>query len=104
MLPDYRKDRWLDTATSGIRFYVDRARVRKELEAHMEDKLADLRRVFPGIPEGEAQERMLAGMGDPEEIKKEGPASTALFRAESPPGRGATPSGSRGRPVWTSPK
>ena len=42
MLPDYRKDRWLDTATSGIRFYVDRARVRKELEAHMEDKLADL--------------------------------------------------------------
>lgn len=71
MLPDYRKDRWLDTATSGIRFYVDRARVRKELEAHMEDKLADLRRVFPGIPEGEAQERMLAGMGDPEEIKKE---------------------------------
>lgn len=61
---------WLDTAVSGIRFDPDRDRVRKELEAHMEDKLAGLRRSFPDIPEEEAQERILAGMGDAEELKR----------------------------------
>lgn len=60
---------WLDTAVSGIRFSLDRKAVREELEAHMEDKLAGLRRSFPDIPEEEAQERVLAGMGDAEELK-----------------------------------
>lgn len=69
MLPDYRQDRWLNTAVSGIRFYVDRNRVRKELEGHLEDKIADLRRIFPDIPEEEARTRALSAMGDPEELK-----------------------------------
>ena len=71
MLPDYRQDKWLNTAVSGIRFYVDRNRVRKELEGHLEDKIADLRRIFPDIPEEEAGERALAAMGDAWELKQE---------------------------------
>ena len=62
---------WLDTAVSGIRFAPDRKTVRAELQAHIEDKTADLERIFPGIPPGEARERALAGMGDPEEVKAE---------------------------------
>ena len=64
-------ENWLDTATSGIRFGPDRAAVRAELQAHIEDREADLRRIFPDIPQGEARARALAGMGDPEEIKTE---------------------------------
>lgn len=60
---------WLDTAVDGIRFGPDRKAVRAELEGHIEDKTADLQRIFPDIPEGEARERALAGMGDPEELK-----------------------------------
>jgi len=60
---------WLDTAVSGIRFGPDRRAVLEELEGHFEDKIADLRRVFPDIPEAEARERALRGMGDPEELK-----------------------------------
>lgn len=71
MLPDSRQDRWLDTAVSGIRFSLDRQRVRRELEEHIEDKLADLRRIFPDIPEEEARGRALSSMGDPEELKTE---------------------------------
>lgn len=71
MLPDDRQDGWLDTAVSGIRFYADRKRVRKELAGHLEDKIADLRRVFPDIPEEEAHARALSAMGDAEELKKE---------------------------------
>lgn len=60
---------WLDTAVSGIRFGPDRAEVRAELAAHIEDKAADLARIFPDIPAEEARDRALAGMGDPEELK-----------------------------------
>ncbi len=60
---------WLDTAVSDIRFGPDRKAVRAELEGHIEDKIADLQRIFPGIPEEEARERALSGMGDPEELK-----------------------------------
>ena len=62
---------WLDTAVSGIRFGPDRAAVREELEAHMEDKTADFQRIFPGISREEAEERALSEMGDPAEIGKE---------------------------------
>ena len=64
-------DRWLDQAVSGIRFGPDRAAVRAELEAHMEDKAADLQRIFPDISREEAEERALSEMGDPAEIGKE---------------------------------
>lgn len=60
---------WLDTAVSGIRFGPDRRAVREELEGHIEDKIADFRRIFPGISDEEARVRALAGMGDPEELK-----------------------------------
>lgn len=62
---------WLSIATSGIRFGPDREAVRCELMEHIEDKTADLMRIFPDIPEEEAQERALAGMGDAWELKKE---------------------------------
>lgn len=62
---------WLSIATSGIRFGPDREAVRCELMEHMEDKAADLMRIFPDVPEEEAQERALAGMGDAWELKKE---------------------------------
>ena len=63
--------RWLDTAVSGIRFGLDRKEVRAELEGHIEDKMADLRRVFPDIPTDEARDRALSAMGNPEELKEE---------------------------------
>lgn len=62
---------WLDRAVSGIRFGPDRAAVRAELSAHLEDKSADLQRIFPDIPLDEAQDRALSAMGDPEELKAE---------------------------------
>ena len=64
-------DRWLDQAVSGIRFGPDRAAVRAELEAHMEDKAADLQRIFPDISREETEERALSEMGNPAEIGKE---------------------------------
>ncbi len=63
--------RWLETATSGIRFGPDRLAVRAELYAHLEDKTLDLIRVFPGMDPDEARDRALAGMGDAEELKTE---------------------------------
>ena len=39
--------RWLDRAAAGIRSRPDREAVRAELEAHLEDKTADLVRIFP---------------------------------------------------------
>ena len=62
---------WLDEAVKGIRFGPDRAAVRAELEAHLEDKEADLRRIFPDMTPEEAEARALSQMGSPEEIGKE---------------------------------
>lgn len=63
--------RWLDTATRGIRFKPDRAAVRRELEAHLEDKRADLQRIFPDLSRQEAEAWALASMGDPEALGRE---------------------------------
>ena len=41
--------RWLDRAAAGIRSRPDREAVRAELEAHLEDKTADLVRIFPDL-------------------------------------------------------
>ena len=62
---------WLDKATEGIRFGPDRKAVRAELDAHLDDKIQDLQRVFPDLSAWEATQMALAGMGDPEEIGKE---------------------------------
>lgn len=61
--------KWLDLAVSGIRFGPDRAAVRAELQAHIEDRTADFMRIFPDMEEREAQERALAAMGDAEELR-----------------------------------
>ena len=65
------RNRWLDTATRGIRFGYDRRAVRAELAAHLEDKAADFRRIFPDMAPEEAEARALEDMGDPEEIGRE---------------------------------
>jgi len=62
---------WLRTAVHEIRFAPDREAVRQELQGHIEDKVADLLRIFPGMTLQEAEERALSQMGDPEEIGKE---------------------------------
>ena len=66
-----QENRWLETAVGGIRFKPDREAVEAELREHIEDKTADLMRIFPDMNEEEARERALTQMGDPEEIGKE---------------------------------
>ena len=65
-----REKRWLALATGGIRFGPDRRAVSEELAAHLEDKAADLRRIFPDMTEDEVRERVVSEMGDPAEIGK----------------------------------
>ena len=60
---------WLDTAVGGIRFGYDRRAVRAELCAHLEDKAADLQRIFPDMTAEEAEARALGEMGDAEELR-----------------------------------
>lgn len=67
----FNEYRWLDAATRDIRFGPDRKAVRAELYAHLEDKRADLRRIFPDISPEEAERRAVESMGDPEEIGRE---------------------------------
>lgn len=64
-------DRWLDKATSCIRFGPDRQAVSEELAAHLEDKTADLQRIFPDMTEAEARERAILEMGNATELGKE---------------------------------
>ena len=63
--------RWLDRAAAGIRSRPDREAVRAELEAHLEDKTADLVRIFPDLGRQEAERQSVEQMGDAEEIGKE---------------------------------
>ena len=66
-----KQNGWLDTAVAGIRFKPDQRVVRAELQAHLEDKTADLRRIFPDIAPEEAEVRAVEEMGDAAEIGKE---------------------------------
>ncbi len=59
---------WLAAATRGIRFGPDRETVRSELYGHLEDKIADLRRLHPDWTRGEIERMALSQMGDPDEI------------------------------------
>ncbi len=70
MEPDKLWEEWLRAATKDVRFPPDRAAVREELAAHLEDRAADLRRVFPDMTEEEARERAAGEMGDASEIGK----------------------------------
>ena len=69
--PNVNLQKWLTAAVAGIRFKPDRAAVEQELREHIEDKTADLMRIFPGMTEAEAEARALSGMGDPEEVGRE---------------------------------
>ena len=60
---------WLETAAKGIRFRPDRLAVEAELREHLEDKTADMARIFH-IEGEEAEKEALKRMGDPEEIGK----------------------------------
>ena len=62
---------WLYIATRGIRFRPDRAAVRAELAAHLEDKQADLQRIFPEMSQEEAEHRAVESMGDAWEVRKQ---------------------------------
>ena len=64
-------ERWLELATFRIAFIPDRKAVRAELEEHLEDKALDFQRIFPGLTQEEAQDRVAAEMGDPAEIGRE---------------------------------
>ena len=66
-----KREQWLNRATGGIRFSHDRWAVREELAAHLEDKVADIQRIFPGISPEEAEGRALADMGDAEALRGE---------------------------------
>lgn len=70
--------KWLDIAVSGVRFAPDQETVKAELMEHIEDKTADLMRIFPDMEEKEAQERALSEMGDAWELK------TALAKVHRP--------------------
>lgn len=61
---------WLETATKDIRFRPDRLAVKAELREHLEDKTADMARIFH-IEGEEAEQEALKRMGDPEEIGRE---------------------------------
>ena len=62
---------WLSQAVSGIRFAPDREEVRRELLDHLEDKAADLERIFPDMTRREAEEMALAQMGEADVLGKE---------------------------------
>ena len=62
---------WLYIATRGIRFKPDRTAVRAELAAHLEDKQADLQRIFPDLSPEEAERRAVESMGDAWEVRKQ---------------------------------
>ena len=64
------QDQWLDEATKGIRFACDRQAVRAELLDHLEDKAADLQRIFPDLDRRRILSRVLKEMGDPEELSQ----------------------------------
>lgn len=67
----YSRIGWLTAATKGIRFGPDREAVMQELRDHLEDKTADLMRIFPDMAGWEAEDMALSRMGDPEEIGME---------------------------------
>ena len=72
----YGPEGWLDLATADIRFKPDRAAVRAELKAHIEDQAEAIRRRHPDLSEEEAERQATAQMGDPEEWAGRWPGST----------------------------
>lgn len=61
--------RWCETAVSGIRFQLDRAKVYDELYAHLEDSFEALTEA--GTDKDEAEKRSLAAMGSAAEVAEQ---------------------------------
>lgn len=61
---------WLDRATEQIFRHPDCGAVERELLDHLEDKTADLMRIFPGLTREEAEQRALEEMGAAEELAR----------------------------------
>ena len=70
------KDYWLLTATEKIRFAPDRAAVRRELEAHIQDR--EDAYLSKSMTPYESEKSAVADMGDPDEVARE------LARLHSP--------------------
>lgn len=59
---------WLNQAIKPMDHHPDRDWVRQELLEHLEDKAADLKRIFPTITRQEAEQEALLRLGDPSAI------------------------------------
>lgn len=57
-----RFERWCEIASSKVRYGPDRKKVSAELQAHMEDRLAEL--MAEGVERDEAEKSVLRAMGD----------------------------------------
>lgn len=62
---------WLNRAVKPMDDHPDRDWVRQELLEHLEDKAADLERIFPTITRQEAEQEALLRLGDPSAIGAE---------------------------------
>lgn len=62
---------WLALATEKIKFGADRRAVHAELREHIEDKILDIRRIYPDMTEEAAARRALNQMGDAVEVGRE---------------------------------
>ena len=62
---------WLTLATEKIKFGADRRAVHAELREHIEDKILDIRRIYPDMTEEAAAKRALSQMGDAVEVGRE---------------------------------
>ena len=62
---------WLNRAVKPMDNHPDRDWVRQELLEHLEDKAADLKRIFPTITRQEAEQEALSCLGDPSAIGEE---------------------------------
>jgi hypothetical protein len=65
-MEDSRFSAWCDAATARMRYRPDRARVRAELMAHMEDRRDAL--AAAGMPLREAEAETVRAMGDADEV------------------------------------
>ena len=75
-MDDHTFQTWLDTAVKGIRFGPDRRAVRAELAGHLEDRAADLRRIFPDLTDQEPKSGPWRGWGTPRRSASSWPGST----------------------------
>ncbi|MGM9612620.1 MAG: permease prefix domain 1-containing protein [Butyricicoccus sp.] len=73
-MPKTPTERWLDRVCAHLRPGHHREAVRRELAAHLDDRLRILR--TQGLREDEAERRAVRDMGDPDEL---GRALAALY-------------------------